>query len=589
MSHQDKRWVIVFLIYADFRTDNAFSMNASAVAEINAMLEDIMTCHLNNRARVKVVMDSIRYVSEGPGHFVVDERVLVYEIKVATGYPVNAFGDVDIVEHRTTSPCPPVDLGHALQRVEKLTKTLTQYVPVKEDEEVFLVTWDHGSAFGMFRQTDPQLGDPSARIDLTDELEGYPYLKLFYDKAMEDDRFSGLMELKKAQQRALDIQAGHNLYHLLPDENLDVGLTGILRQEANMRHFKIVREAEGDGDYLVAKPEAGVEGFGFSRLVVGRPQVPELLKNKELAQVIRNWLAGREDKKLGVVLMMNCWMMNLHTLYSLRDCVKYLVAPESNIDTPGYNYGGILATILDSRPLPLLPEQLATNCVIFSHDHALVKRAARLNPDFPKTIDYRSIFAVQLDYPGRPSPFETMIDELTTIVDEFVNFLNPITSPNKSTVTSCLLKFVRGLTFEFTGGKVFLVDIATFSQSLTVATDHVFDGLLGNLKNQLRIFFDHAARLGPASKSPALACHWVGPQWPTITNPPPKAVKNEDHWKLTGTHPTGFGLFFPTKLMTTGTPDTNNLLDNIQDDELLNGPLKNWKTVIFQLFSIILG
>jgi hypothetical protein len=33
-------------------------------------------------------------------------------------------------------------------------------------------------------------------------------------------------------------------------------------------------------------------------------------------------------------------MMNMHTMYSLKETVKCLVAPQGNIDCPGYNLKG---------------------------------------------------------------------------------------------------------------------------------------------------------------------------------------------------------------------------------------------------------
>jgi len=64
MPHQKKKWVIVFLIYADFRTDNAFSMEESMKIEINSLLEDILTTPMDHEtARLFVILNSIRLTS----------------------------------------------------------------------------------------------------------------------------------------------------------------------------------------------------------------------------------------------------------------------------------------------------------------------------------------------------------------------------------------------------------------------------------------------------------------------------------------------------------------------------------------------
>jgi hypothetical protein len=60
---------------------------------------------------------------------------------------------------------------------------------------------------------------------------------------------------------------------------------------------------------------------------------PEILSNAELSQSV-----AASFTKVDILVMMNCWMMNLDTLYSLRKSVDYIIAPPGDIDQPGYNY-----------------------------------------------------------------------------------------------------------------------------------------------------------------------------------------------------------------------------------------------------------
>jgi len=50
-------------------------------------------------------------------------------------------------------------------------------ITIYPDEEVLLITWDHGSVFGIFRQTAPDMPVPAIRLPIDDQIDRYPYLK----------------------------------------------------------------------------------------------------------------------------------------------------------------------------------------------------------------------------------------------------------------------------------------------------------------------------------------------------------------------------------------------------------------------------
>lgn len=69
--------------------------------------------------------------------------------------------------------------------------------------------------------------------------------------------------------------------------------------------------------------------------------VNEILTNEELAQAITE---GFDSDKVDVLVMMNCCMMNVNTIYALykKSAVNYMVAPQAEINFPTYNYYQIL-------------------------------------------------------------------------------------------------------------------------------------------------------------------------------------------------------------------------------------------------------
>ena len=82
----------------------------------------------------------------------------------------------------------------------------------------------------------------------------------------------------------------------------------------------------------------------------------EILKNEELSFAIVN---GFLRKKVNLLIMMNCNMMNLHCIGALNDSTDYFVAPSTGIDEPGYNYCAIMDFINSSIDIELISK----NCI----------------------------------------------------------------------------------------------------------------------------------------------------------------------------------------------------------------------------------
>ncbi len=73
--------------------------------------------------------------------------------------------------------------------------------------------------------------------------------------------------------------------------------------------------------------------------------IGDILTSDELADAIQS---GFNGKKIDILIMMNCYMQNIHTQYSLQKSVELLIAPESIISMPGYDYRAILSGIINN-------------------------------------------------------------------------------------------------------------------------------------------------------------------------------------------------------------------------------------------------
>lgn len=96
------KWVIVFLIYADFRKDvennpkNAFAMTEQMKAELNSMFKDILTVPIDSkRARMYVLMNGIDY-KEGD-EAATEAKTLFYEIGNPGNLDYNQITSWDVI------------------------------------------------------------------------------------------------------------------------------------------------------------------------------------------------------------------------------------------------------------------------------------------------------------------------------------------------------------------------------------------------------------------------------------------------------------------------------------------------------------
>lgn len=75
----------------------------------------------------------------------------------------------------------------------------------------------------------------------------------------------------------------------------------------------------------------------------------DVLTNKELAFALEGGLD--DDEMIDILVMDNCLMQNVCTQDDMKDVVRYLVAAQSGISYPGFNYQEILDNFLSGPPV----------------------------------------------------------------------------------------------------------------------------------------------------------------------------------------------------------------------------------------------
>ncbi|GAA4321311.1 hypothetical protein GCM10023149_21110 [Mucilaginibacter gynuensis] len=500
---QNKKWLIIFLIYADFTTNNDPDQVEKLKVTLNNMLGDIITTPVNaGRTRILVVMNSIKFVFDN-AQTAINDKSAFYTIGICKDVTQNCITKCDIIDNFTCYKTDNSD-GHVLQKSHQLTKIFTERTALQDDEEVFLITWDHGSAFGIFRDEPPLPNAGTVAMQVEKNLMQYPFLKTFWDAADESYR--------------------NNL------------LTAVGNNEEN-------------------------QALNIS---MPTPGVPEILKNSELNEALQAWL--RNKRKVGVLLMTNCWMMNLHTMYALKESVRCLVAPQGNIDCPGYNIKDILIGINRADQTGIEPVKLAELCVTTIDNEYSKAKAAILDKSEPDVIERFKIFAVDLSKEtGGENIFDKQIDDLEEIFQILVDDLK---APDTNTDLKYFLKYIRSVCFDFSDDQTQMIDIVNWLKSLIRAnirldakmlTDsarkkiNAFLMAMLNLNNNIVLKSSSGKKIYVIERSIKLS--------PTV-----------------GLPPAAYSLFFPM-IYRPGNPNLQKLKDNVVTDGLMSR-LKSWQDLL---------
>ncbi len=571
----EKKWVIVFLIYADFRTNEAFPMSEEMKIEINSLLGDILTTPINDKkVRIFVIFNRIKFQLQGV-EIKTESKTILYEV----GNPQNKTEN-EIVQ------CQLIPGTSQLQTVSQLTEIFKK-INVG-DEEVLLITWDHGSAFGIFRDTEPRT--PVVRNQMNDDLVKVPFLKKFWDTVWEKPEFQEFYKMRDESFSYNTIQKGHDLYKI-PAQDIDakVFIEFLKNPETqNLVHFietddggtkMRLSSLKGDNKnqekaiaFFSEETQKFISENREEKAAIDIPldnsQVAEILKNGELAETIKAWLG---QKKVGVLLMMNCWMMNLHTMYSMKDAVERLVAPQGDIACPGYNYKSIISYITDPQ-YPLISfDELAIKCVETCEDDFAKKRAAVLNPKHPDTIDSWKIISVDLQ--KKDSTGETLLVKHLEALRDLITVLNKHIITEKGIEIKYMLKYVRSVCFDFTNNDCPLVDIVNWFLSIKHADTHCPKRPVLNNEIMSSLIKTRDLIMSKADKPANVLIMSGGKRvYPAMENTlTPTAIISLP--------PRGYSLFFPEFDFSKNI----NVADNVKSDSLINGLLDNWKVFLHEI------
>lgn len=557
-------------------------MTAQMKATLNQMFKDILTVPLPpDRIRMHVLMNSLDYKTAGePG---TQSKTVLYTLGNPYGMGYNQIADCQVIDGKEVAT-KQGNGDHSVQNPELLKIILKENVPVNEDEEVFVITWDHGSAFGIFREVAADMA--VVREPVYNDLAHYPYLAAFWRTAMEKDASLKALVAEQIKNKPLPLlQIKHTVYRMK-----ETGSARAFAPEPDTRKQRTIpvseaqKSDEDDQPFFLYQDENGLyriqkgkpEGEGLinkTALELQAEDVREILHNKELAEVLTGWLGT--SRQVGVLLMMNCWMMNLHTMYSLRERVSCLVAPQGDIGTPGYNYKNILRYLFKFRTLFLTPRELAVRCVMSAENRRMRKLSKKLRSDGKDKVDCWKIFAVDLQ---SAEEGETILNKRLGELETIIGLL--LIKESLQEDTFCFYKAMRQVSYDFSMEEI-------TDTNLVCMVDIV---------NWLRIFRDLDAMLPVFHNLPVNGDAIDGIR--RLLKAIKLDTKNqrfilgktngnkvyEKAGPAIGYPPTGYGLFFPQYEIT-----SVGLVVNAKEDLLLKKESFPWKRFIKTVYPPEVG
>jgi hypothetical protein len=336
------KWNIIFLIYAEL-ADNTTTTSVTEIDGVKAELLKLEADILSVQPADHFDLFTIKNVLEVEGDYVVKDTTSISRM-VGTTCGQNIFD-------RLIELSVP-DFSQKGEKIRNVFQYIDENYPV---EKTLLITWDHGSVFGIFK-------------------------KVLRDK-IEDLSFSKMYDVIGPEQPIKNNFSGD-------DEKLCM---------VRNKKFKYHPDFKSKNQKIATEP-----GETFV----------DILTNDELAHAIT---CGFKNKFVDVLIMFNCDMQNMQSCFSFSGSVKYLVAPQDAIASPGYDYRSIINLIGNNGSLEVNGAMVATRAV------KTIKQFFIDNGNANKFEQY-AIFAINLD------GYEKVIKFMRLLGDKLIRLSNDETT-----------------------------------------------------------------------------------------------------------------------------------------------------------------
>jgi len=284
---------------------------------------------------------------------------------------------------------------------EPLAFVLAQMQESIECDQSIVITWDHGSAYGIFYEPDKKRN-----------------IKAIFSNYREND-------IKEGESK---------FFNLTPS----APLLNVFKQD-------ILNKAIYISDNFIAK-----DPNIFAQVEVDKSK---FLTMDELAMALK----VLPNSKADILLMVNCSMMTIDTQYALRDCVRYLIAPESFIHFQTFNFGEILKYLTNQ---PTITSEVLGEHIISSLPSSPIFK------QYPENLEKIAISMVNLGKLFENNTWESFKEMVAKLDDEAANvaFLKSVQVMRRQF-------FILPLTWEVNQTNLLVVDAFSILEQILQIKD----------------------------------------------------------------------------------------------------------------------
>ena len=465
----EKEWTIIFLIYANFADEKEEKLRIKFLTEQKNLLQTLSSLPLNDKCELLLIINNILFEGqENP-----EEHDTISITRYASDQPGMLIPQQLETLHSPFMLQKSDKLGELFNKIHNNQLKFNGKTIQTSANRYFLNTFDHGSAFGIFKShingeksvtKDASFSNSSTNLDKNNNeiisntitptniyygidpdnvnkaiiipknrywdksIINYniPKLNLQFELRPTDKRKEAIIKLMNNEAFTKNIlirKDDKKIYFEMPeaDKNPTVLQLNELLEHEELEALKQVPSSTNNTDI-------------FTEMELDCEKETDYLTNEELANAIS---IGFKGKKIDCLLMMNCLMMNLHNCYALKDNVEFIVAPQGSIDIPGYNYNEIFVTLLDSAKNgnSIDPESLSRLCVESLRTFQSVTAQER------EVIEKWAVFSFNL---SRIGPIADLVD----IIGNYANFYAE--DENAKTLRTAAQKAIS-VTYNFEG------------------------------------------------------------------------------------------------------------------------------------------
>jgi hypothetical protein len=481
----EKEWTIIILIYADFREDKNGKINNDLRREYKRLIEDLENCSLSHSFVILLIENIIMPDKNGR---IISDTTLLRKVTADKNSKINKIEEVE------KFPTPQMlekhlQLGQLFKRIHN--NYYFSKIGETKGKRYFLITWDHGSAFGIFKQESlqPQLN-----------LKAISFANIYVNEAL-----SASSKIFQLTQQPINRIKNKNNEYLFAERNTEKPIYSYFSEDNELlfqlnatdeshelfQHILINKDYRSDFNLSVLENKVLLE-FSANEIINKAPNILDVLNltedkkgflkvnnklftntmkitvndfplktfdiltNDELQKAI---VIGFEEKVIDVLLMMNCYMLNVHTCYSLYKNVNFLIAPQGEISEPGYNYAYCLKEIFKSISTQMIEARQVAEACVFSCGYEMWK----YRQNFKGQIDQWAIIAIDL----------TDFDVLAEKIDELGRFAIDIIKLNDSIDPDFIFSNVRNRCIRFDDPclNYYMIDIMHWLTELLVELD----------------------------------------------------------------------------------------------------------------------